>query len=49
MIMPVTGLDPNEVRFFSGSSHPELAGDIATYLGLPLDKSLIHWEELAET
>jgi ribose-phosphate pyrophosphokinase len=33
--------DPNEVRFFSGSSHPQLAGDIATYLGLPLDKTFI--------
>ena len=34
-------LDPNEVRFFSGSSHQQLACDIATYLGLPLDKTLI--------
>jgi ribose-phosphate pyrophosphokinase len=36
-----TALDPNEVRFFSGSSHPHLAADIATYLGLPLDKTHI--------
>ena len=34
-------LDPNEVRFFSGSSHPHLAGDIASHLGLPLDKTYI--------
>jgi len=34
-------LDPDEVRFFSGSSHPQLAGDIAAYLGLPLDKTYI--------
>jgi ribose-phosphate pyrophosphokinase len=33
--------DPNEVRFFSGSSHPFLAEDIASYLGLPLDKTYI--------
>jgi ribose-phosphate pyrophosphokinase len=36
-----TALDPDEVRFFSGSSHPQLAADIATYLGLPLDKTHI--------
>ncbi|MBN1305859.1 MAG: ribose-phosphate pyrophosphokinase [Anaerolineales bacterium] len=29
-------LDPNEVRFFSGSSHPQLASDIARYLGVEL-------------
>jgi ribose-phosphate pyrophosphokinase len=34
-------LDPNEVRFFSGSSHPHLAADIATHLGLQLDKTHI--------
>jgi ribose-phosphate pyrophosphokinase len=34
-------LDPNDVRFFSGSSHPQLAGDIVSILGLPLDKTLI--------
>lgn len=31
------GLDPNDVRIFSGSSHPELAADIAAYLGVPLE------------
>jgi ribose-phosphate pyrophosphokinase len=36
-----TALDPDEVRFFSGSSHPQLAADIAIYLGLPLDKTHI--------
>jgi ribose-phosphate pyrophosphokinase len=39
--MPKNGLDPEEVRFFSGSSHPQLAGDIAGCLGLPLDKTHI--------
>jgi ribose-phosphate pyrophosphokinase len=39
--MTQTALDPDEVRFFSGSSHPILAGDIAAYLGLPLDKTHI--------
>lgn len=29
-------LNPDEVRFFSGSAHPKLAGDIAEYLGVPL-------------
>jgi len=33
--------DQNEVRFFAGSSHPQLAADIASYLGLPLDKTYI--------
>jgi len=36
-----TNLDPNEVRFFSGSSHPQLAADIVSQLGLPLDKTRI--------
>jgi ribose-phosphate pyrophosphokinase len=35
------GLDPNEVRFFSGSSHPKLAADIAANLGLPLEETHI--------
>ncbi len=39
MTQPI--LDPDEVRFFSGSSHPKLAGEIASLLGLPLDKTLI--------
>ena len=34
-------IDPNEVRFFSGSSHPRLAADIASHLGLPLDRTHI--------
>ncbi len=33
--------EQNEVRFFSGSSHPQLATDIASYLGLPLDPTYI--------
>src|SRR5512142_1338677 len=32
-------LNPNEVRFFSGQSHPELAGGIAAYLSLPLENT----------
>ena len=39
--MAKTLIDPNEVRFFSGSSHPLLAADIASYLGLPLDETNI--------
>jgi hypothetical protein len=39
--MTQTVLDPNEVRFFSGSSHPQLAADIVADLGLPLDKTHI--------
>lgn len=34
-------IDPNEVRFFSGSSNPLLAADIAAYLGVPLDPTHI--------
>ena len=30
-------LDANEVRFFSGRSHPELAAGIAAYLSVPLE------------
>jgi len=32
-------LDPKDVRFFSGQSHPELAAEIATYLAIPLDST----------
>lgn len=32
-------LNPNEVRFFSGRSHPQLAADIAAYLSVPLDST----------
>jgi ribose-phosphate pyrophosphokinase len=35
------GIDPNDVRLFSGSSHPQLAQDIASYLGVPLDETHI--------
>ena len=34
-------IDPNNVRFFSGSSHPQLAQNIAGYLGIPLDSTRI--------
>ncbi|MEM7034242.1 MAG: ribose-phosphate pyrophosphokinase [Chloroflexota bacterium] len=34
-------LDPSDVRFFSGSSHPQLARDIARHLGVPLEKTKI--------
>jgi ribose-phosphate pyrophosphokinase len=33
----LTKIDPNDVRIFSGSSHPELAAAIALHLGLPLE------------
>jgi ribose-phosphate pyrophosphokinase len=32
-------IDPSEVRFFSGSSNPQLAGDIAKRLGIPLEET----------
>jgi ribose-phosphate pyrophosphokinase len=34
-------IDPGEVRFFSGSSHPKLAEDIASFVGVPLEKTHI--------
>jgi len=34
-------IDPNDVRFFSGSSHHQLAANIANYLNVPLEKTLI--------
>ena len=34
-------IDPGEVRFYSGSSNPQLAADIASHLGLPLDPTEI--------
>jgi ribose-phosphate pyrophosphokinase len=34
-------IDPNDVRFFSGSSHTQLAGNIADYLNIPLEKTYI--------
>lgn len=39
--MTLATLDPNEVRFFSGSSHPQLAADIVAHLSLPLDSTHI--------
>jgi len=39
--MTTEAIDPSEVRFFSGSSHPQLAADIASYLGVPLDETEI--------
>ncbi len=39
--MTQTPLDSRETRFFSGSSHPHLAKDIATYLGIPLEETRI--------
>lgn len=35
-------IDPTRVRFFSGSSNPVLAADIAGYLGVPLESTLIN-------
>lgn len=32
-------LDPNDVRIFSGESHPELAAGIANYLSIPLEET----------
>ena len=32
-------IDPSEVRFFSGSSNPQLASDIAKRLGVPLEET----------
>jgi ribose-phosphate pyrophosphokinase len=34
-------LNPNEVRFFSGRSHPVLAGDIASFLSVPLEPTTV--------
>ena len=36
-----TALDPDEIRIFSGSSHPQLAADIAAHLNLPLEKTRV--------
>jgi ribose-phosphate pyrophosphokinase len=35
--MPSEMMDPGEVRFFSGSSNPQMAAGIAGYLAVPLD------------
>lgn len=34
-------IEPSEVRFFSGSSHPQLAAAITRYLRVPLDDTII--------
>ncbi len=34
-------LDPEDIRIFSGSSHPQLAADIAACLNLPLEKTYV--------
>lgn len=39
--MAVGAIDPGEVRFFSGTSNQRLAADIAGYLGVPLDSTVI--------
>jgi len=39
--MPTTTIDPGDIRFFSGSSHPDLAADIADAVGVSLDKTHI--------
>lgn len=40
--MTEESIDPREVRFFSGSSNPQLAADIAAYLGVPLEKTTVN-------
>ncbi len=35
----VHAIDPNDVRLFSGRSHPELAAGIASHMGIPLEKT----------
>lgn len=37
--MTKLAIDPKEVRFFSGSSHPKLAAGIAGYLGVPIERT----------
>ena len=39
--MTKPSIDPSEVRFFSGSSNPQLAGDIAKRLGVPLEETQV--------
>jgi ribose-phosphate pyrophosphokinase len=36
-------INPDEVRFFSGSSHPRLAADIAKILGVPLEETRVEY------
>ena len=37
----ISDVDPNEVRFFSGSSNRRLAADIASYLDVPLGETRV--------
>ncbi len=39
--MATERIDPGEVRFFCGSSHPQLAAGIAQHLQIPLEKTRI--------
>jgi len=39
--MTKPSIDPSEVRFYSGSSNPQLAGEIAKRLGVPLEETRI--------
>ncbi len=39
--MSTETIDASQVRFFSGNSNPQLAGDIAHYLGVPLEETKI--------
>ena len=39
--MAQENIDPGEVRFFSGSSNPQLAAGIADHLGVPLDETIV--------
>ncbi len=39
--MTTEEIDPGEIRFFCGSSQPQLAAEIARYLGVPLDNTKI--------
>jgi ribose-phosphate pyrophosphokinase len=39
--MKTLSIDPSEVRFFSGSSNPQLAADIAKRLGIPLEETRV--------
>jgi ribose-phosphate pyrophosphokinase len=34
-----TQIDPNDIRLYSGRSHPKLAEGIASHLGIPLEKA----------
>ena len=39
MTMTMSAMNREDVRFFSGQSHPDLAAGITDYLGVPLEKS----------